>query len=198
MMEMNWSRWFRCESSFELLLVPNQPGVFAVAEEVVQPAGPQSRRMLAVFEVQETEDLACSLSRMFAAGSEWREKLTEARCYVRYAVVPSIPDRRAAAGALKTWLNSHREVAAQVFEHKVVTAATTVNAGEMRSERRNARAEHEGGVPSKPAVGLMGCDGGAAQRCGALEETELKTVAETAVDRVTHGIQWSRQSAVEV
>jgi len=56
-MEMNWSRWFHCESSFGLLLVPNQPGIFALAEEIVQPAGPQSRRMLAVFEVQEADDL---------------------------------------------------------------------------------------------------------------------------------------------
>jgi len=114
-MEMNWSRWCRCESSFELLLVPNQPGIFALAEEIVQPAGPSSRRMLAVFEVQEAEDLSRAMSRMFAAGSPWREKLEQARCYVRYAVAPSIADRRAAASALKTWLNSQREVAAQVF-----------------------------------------------------------------------------------
>ncbi|MGZ4876002.1 MAG: hypothetical protein ACXV5R_12580, partial [Candidatus Angelobacter sp.] len=54
------------------------------------------------------------------------------------------------------------------------------------SERRTARAEHEGGVPGKPGVGLMGCEGEAAERCGALE---MKTVAERAVDRVTHGIK---------
>jgi acyl-CoA reductase-like NAD-dependent aldehyde dehydrogenase len=163
-MEMKWSRWFRCESSFELLLVPNQPGVFALAEEVAQATGPYSRRMLAVFDVQEADDLSRAMSRLFATGSGWREKLAQARCYVRYAVAPSIADRRAAASALKTWLNSHREVAAQVFEQKTVTT------------------------------------GGAAERCGALEEieTELKTVAERAVDRVTHGIKLSKQSAVEV
>lgn len=157
-MEMNWSRWFRCESSFELLLVPNQPGVFALAEEVVQATGPNARRMLAVFEVQEAEDLARAMSRLFAAGSTLREKLAEAHCYIRYAVAPSIADRRAAASALKTWLNSQREVAAQVFEQKVGTEHRTV---------------HE-------------------------EREELKTVAERAVDRVTHGIKLSKQSAVEV
>lgn len=157
-MEMNWSRWFRCESSFELLLVPNQPGVFALAEEVVQSAGSNSRRMLAVFDIQEADDLAHAMSRLFAAGSGWREKLAEARCYIRYAVAPSIADRRAAASALKTWLNSQREVAAQVFEQKVETEHRVV---------------HE-------------------------ERVELKTVAEQAVDRVTHGIRLSKQSAVEV
>src|SRR5215467_7649401 len=138
-MEMNWSRWFRCDSSFSLLLVPNQPGIFALAEEVMQP-GENSRRMLAVFEVQEAEDLSRATSRLFATGSPWRDKLGESRCYVRYAIAPSIADRRAAANALKTWLNSQREVAAQIFEQKIPAV--------------------------EPAV----------------EETALKTVAETAVD----------------
>jgi hypothetical protein len=148
-MEMNWSRWFHCESSFGLLLVPNQPGIFALAEEIVQPAGPQSRRMLAVFEVQEAEDLSRAMSRLFAAGSHWREKLSQARCYVRYAIAPTIADGRAAATELKNWLSSQREVASQIFEQ-------------------------------------------AAERCGAPEETELKTMAERAVDRVTHGMRLSK------
>jgi hypothetical protein len=115
MMEMNWSRWFRCESSFGLLLVPNQPGVFALAEEVAEPAGPNSRRMLAVFEVAETEDLALSLSRLFAVGSPWREKLGQGRCFARYAVAPGLADRRAAADALRQWLNTQRGLATQIF-----------------------------------------------------------------------------------
>lgn len=153
-MEMNWSRWFRCESSFELLLVPNQSGVFALAEEVAQAAGPQSRRMLAVFEVQEADDLAHAMSRLFAAGSGWREKLAQTHCYARYAVAPSVADRRAAASALKTWLNSQREIASHVFEQKIMPT-------------------------------------------GAADESELKTVAERAVDRVTHAIQLSKQPAIE-
>ena len=200
-MEMNWSRWFRCQSSFELLLVPSQPGVFALAEEVVQGAGPDSRRMLAVFEVAEAEDLSRAMSRLFAAGSQWREKLAEVRCYVRYAVAPSIADRRAATTALKNWLNAQREVASQIFEsrppaageqktfEKATTAEPTVSAtagGEVRVERRAARLQHEGGVPSKPGVGLMGCDG------------ELKTVAERAVDRVTHGIRLGKALPAEI
>jgi len=187
-MEMNWSRWFHCESSFSLLLVPSQPGIFALAEEVVQAVGEQSRRMLAVFEVAEAEDLSRAMSRLFAAGSPWREKMAQAKVYVRYAIAPSIADRRAAASALKNWLNAQREVASQIFEQKPpmaaepkpVLATAEVGAlpaeetGEMRSERRIARAQHEGE---------------AAQRGGALE---MKTVAERAVDRVTHGIKLSK------
>ena len=68
-MELNWSRWFRCESSFGLLLVLDQPGIFALAEELVEPAGTQVRRMLAVFEIDEAEDIARALSRLFLPSS---------------------------------------------------------------------------------------------------------------------------------
>ncbi len=129
-MEMNWSRWFRCESSFGLLLVPNQPGVFALAEEVV--SAPNGRRMLAVFEVDESDDLALSLSRMFAVGSRWREKLAEGKCFARYAVAPGLADRRAAADALKQWLEAQRDLASQVFatHHAAQQPAATNSAAE--------------------------------------------------------------------
>jgi hypothetical protein len=187
-MEMNWSHWFRCESSFGLLLVPAQPGIFALAEEIVQPAGPYSRRMLAVFEVEETADLARALSRLFAPASAWRQRLAEGRCYLRYAVAPDAEERRAAATALKNWLNSQREVAGQIFdpssmcergitwaEHEGEAAERggaleEEAAGEMRSERGIARAEHEG-----EAV---------------LEEAA--TVTERAVDRVSKAKEYEK------
>lgn len=138
-MEMNWSRWFRCESSFGLLLVPSQPGVFALAEEVEPPAS-GGRRTLAVFEVDETEDLALALSRMFAAGSRWRQKLSEGRCYARYAVAPSIADRRVATAALRRWLESQQEVASQV-----ATPATVAERAVDRVTRARELAEAAAG-----------------------------------------------------
>ena len=159
-MEMNWSRWFHCESSFGLLLVPSQPGVFALAEEVVQAVGEQSRRMLAVFEVAEADDLSRAMSRLFAAGSPWREKMMQAKIYVRYAIAPSIADRRTAAAALKNWLSAQKEVASQIFE-------STQLAAEPKT------------VLARAAVANIA----EAQAGG------LKTVAERAVDRVTHGIK---------
>lgn len=154
-MEMNWSRWFRCESSFGLLLVPNQPGVFALAEEVV--SSPNGRRMLAVFEVDESDDLALSLSRMFAIGSRWREKLGEGKCFARYAVAPGLADRRAAADALKQWLAAQRDLASQVFATQAVAQASA--------------------VPTNAAAEADDDD----------DEAMTKTVAERAVDRVARG-----------
>jgi hypothetical protein len=135
-MEMNWSRWFRCESSFGLLLVPNQPGVFALAEEIV--SAPNGRRMLAVFDVDETEDLSLGMSRLFALGSRWREKLQEGRCFLRYAVAPSTADRRAAAGALRRWLDSRREMASQIFDPAVAPVAVAAEIEEIKTVAERA------------------------------------------------------------
>jgi len=33
---LHWSRWFRCESHHSLLVVPSRPGVFALAEEIME------------------------------------------------------------------------------------------------------------------------------------------------------------------
>jgi hypothetical protein len=183
-MEMNWSRWSRCESSFELLLVPSQPGVFALAEEVVQGAGPESRRMLAVFEVAEAEDLSRAMSRLFAAGSPWREKLAQTRCYVRYAIAPSIADRRAAATALKNWLSAQREVASQIFESKIFEAKVV--------EQRPPTPEQKQASPrAKAAVADF-------SESELPEAGVMKTVAERAVDRVTHGIRLGKAVPAEI
>jgi hypothetical protein len=144
-MEMNWSRWFHCESSFELLLVPRQPGIYALAEEIAQPAGPYSRRMLAVFEVEESEDLARSLSRLFSAGSPWRRRLEQARCYLRYAVAPVAEERRGAATALKDWLSSQRSTVSQIFENSDAEPATEA---ERAVDRVSRTREHEKVFPA--------------------------------------------------
>jgi hypothetical protein len=163
-MEMSWSRWFRCESSFGLLLVPNQPGVYALAEEVTEkPVAPQTRRMLAVFEVNEAQDLAQALSRLFAAGSPWRQRLSERNCFVRFAVSRDALERKAAASALRHWMNTRRESAAQIFGFI------------------------PGYVPEAAPLRLV-----LGSPTGALEpESELKTVAERAVDRVTRASEYA-------
>jgi hypothetical protein len=145
-MEMNWSRWFHCESSFELLLVPRQPGIYALAEEIAQPAGPYNRRMLAVFEVEETEDLARALNRLFTAGSPWRQRLEQARCYLRYAVAPQAEERRGAATALKDWLSSQRGSVSQIFERPGDAEPATET--ERAVDRVSKAHEHEKVFPA--------------------------------------------------
>ena len=190
-MEMNWSRWFHCKSSFELLLVPSQPGVFALAEEVAQAAGPDARRMLAVFEVAEAEDLSRAMSRLFAAGSPWREKLAEVRCYVRYAVAPGIADRRAAATALKNWLSAQREVASQVFESKIFESKVVEQKPPIVEQKQAWQAGEARMLKAKAAVADF-------SESELPEAGVMKTVAERAVDRVTHGIRLGKALPAEI
>lgn len=119
---LEWSRWSRCESSFSLLLAPQQPGIFALAEEVMDVAA-NGKRMLAVLEVAAAEDLARSLSSLFSATSALRDRLLSGRCFVRYAVVPDLAQREAVTAQLKQWISTSAEAAGGFVQS--VTGNTT-------------------------------------------------------------------------
>jgi hypothetical protein len=144
-MEMNWSRWFRCEPGLGLLLVPAQPGIYALAEEVAYSAGPYSRRMLAVFAVEEAEDLARAVGRMLASAGTWRQCVAEGRCFLRYAVAADAAERRGAAMALKNWLSSQRDTAEQVFTDREPEPATVT---ERAVDRISKAKEYEKVFPA--------------------------------------------------
>ena len=90
---LHWSHWFRCESHHSLLQVPSKPGVFALAEEVMDFSANRegrdfsrtghasmqnaasaaegndirsTRRMLAVTQFFEDDDMAFVLDRMMS------------------------------------------------------------------------------------------------------------------------------------
>lgn len=116
---LNWSKWFRCETSFSLLLVPDKPGIYAVAEEVLAPdesAGTGGKRLLAVVQFAETDNLARALSRLFTPASPLQERIAGGRCLLRYAVVEDEAARQAACAALQTWLAASAETVAPAPE----------------------------------------------------------------------------------
>jgi len=107
-----WSRWFRCESTFSLLQVPSAAGIYTLGEEVIAPGEiPGGKRMLAVFQVSETDDLCIALSRQFAPRNPLSERLSSGRCFVRFAQVADATHRQAACKALNQWLASFAEAA---------------------------------------------------------------------------------------
>lgn len=132
---LEWSRWFRCESSFSVLLAPSKPGIFALGEEIVSPhvdvelpasspaeTRPQGiiegnrriesgKRMLALFEVLETNDLGLSLGRLFLPRSPLREKLEYGRCFARFTVIEDAAERASAYAALRNWMDQSAETA---------------------------------------------------------------------------------------
>ncbi len=182
---LQWSRWFRCDSPHSLLVVPSKPGIFALAEEVMdlgtsnahvetaalgcpecssattspststdreghdfsravgatkasaalaaegllgsatlqrcdqQPPtdpvlaaeGRPVRRMLAVHQFSEDDDMAFTLDRMFTCVNPMRARLASGRFFLRFVVIEDATQRRSICNALNQWMQSSAEKA---------------------------------------------------------------------------------------
>jgi hypothetical protein len=147
---LQWSRWFRCESPHSLLVVPSKPGIFAIAEEILdlglstlhgaaveerrfsaasselngaralaheaelrdsRAAEVTSRRMLAVVQFSEDDNMAYVLDRMFAHVNPMRSRLYSGNCFIRFVVVEDQNQRRTICAALNQWMRSSAEKA---------------------------------------------------------------------------------------
>jgi hypothetical protein len=178
---LQWSRWFRCDSTHSLLVVPSKPGIFALAEEIMdlgpidtlgaskthvetaapgvgnshvgsdafgslpraESRGPASapapegstareghdfsravkstksvaalaaeaptRRMLAVLQFSEDDDMAFTLDRMFTRINPLRARLASGRCFLRFVVIEDQAQRRSICNALNQWMLSSAE-----------------------------------------------------------------------------------------
>ncbi len=165
---LQWSRWFRCDSPHSLLVVPSKPGIFALAEEIMDlgagkvnvgtaalgcpaehssaaastaptPEGttdreghdfsravnsdksvaalaaePPTRRMLAVLQFSEDDDMAFTLDRMFTCVNPMRARLASGRCFLRFVVIEDQAQRRSICNALNQWMLSSAEKASGI------------------------------------------------------------------------------------
>ena len=112
-LRLQWSRWFRCDSNFSVLLAPAKPGIFALAEEIVsrepevvglRASPPAGKRMLALFEIKETDDIGMALGRLFLPGNPLRERLAAGKCFARYTVIEDPAERSAAYKIFQSWI----------------------------------------------------------------------------------------------
>jgi hypothetical protein len=103
---LEWSRWFHFDSSVSAILVPAKPGVFALGEEIIAPGenATEAKRMLALFQISQSDDLGMTLGRMFLPGNMLRERLENGRCYARYTVIEDAAQRQSALAALQKWM----------------------------------------------------------------------------------------------
>src|SRR6266852_8916020 len=177
---LQWSRWSRCDTPHSLLVVPSKPGIFALAEEVLdlgnahvgtdafeslpraQSRGPAEqssaaastpsttlsstvreghdfsraftptrnspasaaegisdgthtagvvRRMLAVLQFSEDDDVAFTLDRMFTCVNPMRARLATGRCFLRFVVIEDQFQRRNICTALNQWMLTSAEKA---------------------------------------------------------------------------------------
>jgi len=125
---LHWSRWFRCESHHSLLFVPSRPGVFAIAEEIMNDAGaadapvrpvsqPEPRRMLAVTQFFEADDMAFVLDRMLSRPNSMQTRLVSGRYFVRFVTIEDSSQRRSIFSALNQWMVSAAEKATGIGAH---------------------------------------------------------------------------------
>jgi len=74
---LQWSRWFRCESHHSLLVVPSKPGIFALAEEVMDLG--RGNAEAAHFGTAEARPFSTMDERRFSTAEERRVGTVEER-----------------------------------------------------------------------------------------------------------------------
>ena len=137
---LQWSQWFRCQDSFSLVLAPCKAGIFALAEEVIAPGEMgvgDGKRMLALFQISEANDVGMALGRLFLSGNPARERFASGRCFARYVVVEDSAQRRTAYTALQRWMASSAQVASGVTN----AVASPAFEADAKPESSNARPE---------------------------------------------------------
>jgi len=134
---LHWSRWFRCESHHSLLVVPSKPGVFALAEEIVdfdsapaeaenrKPEAGVSRRMLAVTQFFADDDMAYVLDRMLSRENPMRSRLASGRYFVRFVEIHDDSQRRSICNALNQWVANSGEKASGIGAHFATSLEVT-------------------------------------------------------------------------
>ncbi|MFL6444202.1 MAG: hypothetical protein ACJ713_10335 [Candidatus Sulfotelmatobacter sp.] len=162
---LHWSRWFRCESHRSLLSVPSKPGVFAVAEEIINVGTAaidcqaeqssaaartqsESPRMLAVAKFFEDDDMAFTLDRMLSWQNPMRARLESGRYFIRYVVIEDQAQRRSICSALNQWIASSAEIATGIGTHfasslEFAPSETRVQAPAPASPLKACAAQHE-------------------------------------------------------
>ena len=103
-LRLEWSRWFRCDSSFSVLLVPAKPGLFALGEEIMSSDTAGSKRLLALFQISQADDLGMTLGRLFLPGNPLLERLASGKCFARFTVIEDREQRSQACSIFQRWL----------------------------------------------------------------------------------------------
>jgi len=240
---LQWSRWFRCESHHSLLFVPSKPGVFALAEEMmdlgtiqaekgehvetVASAVPRTlreapgsgrveerrfsassstlqtsgalaaegsattdghrrnesaRRMLAVAQFFDADDMAFVLDRMLSRQNPRHARLTSGRYFIRFVVIEDESQRRSICSALNQWIVNSTEKATGIGSHFASSL-------ELTPQTEHTPNDGETGASSFPRT-LSGAEGS-----GPLEERRFSTASSALHDQSALAADLSMTSA---
>ena len=160
---LQWSKWFRCQSSFSVLLAPSKPGIFALAEEILPcvpeevelrvelPAG---KRMLALFHISETVDLGMSLGSLFLPRNPLRERLGSRTCFACYTILADPAERSAACEIFQRWLEQFSETASGIHRARGAGVAGVLARDIEQPEPGGADTSVREGQETTPSISL--------------------------------------------
>ncbi len=150
----------------------------ALAPEVAEaesrkPEADSSRRMLAVSQFFEADDMAFVLDRMLSRTHSMHSRLESGRYFVRYVEIQDETQRRNICSALNQWIASSSEKATGIGSHFATSLElTSANDQTNGVGRAPTRANTESGAISK-----------AAATQGTKHEAPLEAVTATTVQR---------------
>jgi hypothetical protein len=174
---LQWSKWFRCQDSFSLVLAPCKPGLFALAEEMIAPGElvvGEGKRMLALFQISRADDLGMALGRLFLSGSPERERFASGRCFARYVVIEDSVQRQIAHAALQRWMASSAETASGVPQAVSDDTHVAPDAPVREAERSSVGfvSRHNFSRAANPATSTSALAAASVEFAGASEQPE--------------------------
>ena len=118
-----------------------------------------SRRMLAIHQFFEDDDMAFVLDRMMSHPNPMRDRVNSGRYFVRYVVIENPVQRRDICAALNQWIVSTAEKATGIAAHFAGSSelgasdnATVTSAPESLPRAQTTRAQTRGPAESKSAA----------------------------------------------
>jgi hypothetical protein len=115
--------------------VEERPFRAALSEQTGTASAPEERRMLAVTQFFEDDDMAFTLDRMLARPNPMRQRLASGRYFVRFVVIQDIGQRRSICGALNQWIANSSEKASGIGAHFASSLELSVNTDSSRTAR---------------------------------------------------------------
>jgi hypothetical protein len=114
----------------------------AASSDQISGASAPDRRMLAVTQFFEDDDMAFVLDRMMARQNSMRDRLASGRYFVRFVVIQDTEQRRSICSALNQWIANSSEKASGIGAHfasSLELAAVTGRAEEISAEANRAQ-----------------------------------------------------------
>jgi hypothetical protein len=122
-----------------------------------------TKRMLAVLQFSEDDDMAFTLDRMFTRINPMRERLSSGKCFLRFVVIEDQAQRRSICSALNQWMLNSAEKATGIPSDFSSTLEVPNVGRTLLSDSAESTASHSPALPLKPTDAPAVMNSGAAK-----------------------------------